>query len=1107
MSLSLVANCTPFFSKKERSRGEEYFRWGKVKELAVDEDSGWATVSGENEYEVHIDWSRPEELKVVCDCPYSADHVTCKHIWATLLALEKRGLAPKDLLEITGILPAGDDDADSEPARADFGRMMKQVAKLATGKSASKPKPAAWQKELKEVASLVTHPVPRLKPQKRRQVVYVIDVPASQESGQLELSLLQQEQKRNGEWGRFSRFAFDDHNRRHFLDGEDGHLLDYLLALSKSSNAYYSSYSYNRELSLPSFALNDLIPRMAATGRMMWGLNAQPPIKPGDLSPVVWDGGAPFRLQVEILADDARQSWRLMGHVVREGETVGLPLDSAVLANEQVVLWPDRLARMDAEGQTPWLDLFRRLKQLEIPYADKKAFLSQLIGLPSLPNVRWPENLQVEEISGAPRAYLRVFKPKYAYGDELHATLSFDYGSMRIPSGNTRDKLFQEQEQRVVVRDRDAEERLANALLSCGAKANRYPHYRTESPYDFTLTSKQLPDIVAALSGDQWTIEAEGLQLRRPGKFSMSVTSGVDWFELEGHCDFDGKLVALPEILAAARKGERFIRLGDGSQGILPQEWLNKYGKFIELAEEKGGKLQFKPTQAMLLDALLAEQGTVNVDRDFAAYRQKLRSFAGIKAAEPPASFTGDLRPYQRDGLGWLEFLKEFQFGGCLADDMGLGKTVQVLALLEERRTRKLDKGEQRLPSLVVVPRSLIFNWQNEAAKFAPQLGVLDFSGTTRKGMWERIAENDVVLMTYGTLIRDIIKLKDQPFDYAILDEAQAIKNSNSQSAKACRLLNARHRLALTGTPIENHLGELWSLIEFLNPGMLGKFTAFAKLADGGKSPEGGAEGRMLISKAVQPIILRRTKQQVLKDLPEKTEQTIVCELSAAERKKYNEIRDFYRASLNQQIDEAGLEKSKIHVLEALLRLRQSACHLGLLDNKLKSGSSAKLDVLLEQVEELIAENHKALIFSQFTELLAIVRQHFDKRGLTYEYLDGKTRDRQKRVNRFQNDPQCPLFLVSLKAGGRGLNLTAADYVFILDPWWNPAVEAQAVDRAHRLGQTKPVFAYRLIAKDTVEEKILELQKTKRDLADSIISEDSSVLKNLTAEDLKLLLS
>jgi len=338
-----------------------------------------------------------------------------------------------------------------------------------------------------------------------------------------------------------------------------------------------------------------------------------------------------------------------------------------------------------------------------------------------------------------------------------------------------------------------------------------------------------------------------------------------------------------------------------------------------------------------------------------------------------------------------------------------------------------------------------------------------------------------------------------------ILDEAQAVKNANTESAKAVRLLFGDNRLAMSGTPIENHLGELWSLFEFLNPGLLGASSAFQ--LNGGALRNPDEDTRKLLAHALRPFILRRTKEQVAQELPAKLEQTIYCEMEPRQRALYNELRLHYRDSLLNRIGSEGMAKSKIQVLEALLRLRQAACHPGLIDKKLAKDPSAKLDVLMDQLREVLDEGHKALVFSQFTSLLALVRDRLKSSGTVYEYLDGKTTDRQARVERFQTDPDCRLFLISLKAGGLGLNLTAADYVFILDPWWNPAVEAQAVDRAHRIGQERPVFAYRLIVRDTVEEKVLQLQESKRNLADAIIGASNSLIRDLRTEDIELLLS
>jgi SNF2 family DNA or RNA helicase len=421
--------------------------------------------------------------------------------------------------------------------------------------------------------------------------------------------------------------------------------------------------------------------------------------------------------------------------------------------------------------------------------------------------------------------------------------------------------------------------------------------------------------------------------------------------------------------------------------------------------------------------------------------------------------------------------------------------------MLEARRS----KAER--PSLVVMPKSLVWNWGQEAARFTPRLKVLAHVGPDRATQAASLTAADLVLTTYGTMRSDIALLREIEFDTVILDEAQAIKNAASESAKAARLLRGDHRLALSGTPIENHIGELWSLFEFLNPGMLGAASAFE---GGTRRGRPSPETLGVLSRALRPFILRRTKEIVAPELPPKHEETILCELEPPQRALYNELRDHYRASLLGKLkpeDSASLGKSKILVLEALLRLRQASCHPGLIDKRRAREASAKLDVLLPRLDEVRAEGHKALVFSQFTSFLAILRARLDAAKIPYQYLDGEVEDRAERVARFQEDPEQSLFLISLKAGGVGLNLTAADYVFILDPWWNPAVEAQAVDRAHRIGQNKRVFVYRLLCRDTVEEKVATLQEAKRGLAESIINASGSLLRELDRETLEMLLS
>jgi SNF2 family DNA or RNA helicase len=396
-----------------------------------------------------------------------------------------------------------------------------------------------------------------------------------------------------------------------------------------------------------------------------------------------------------------------------------------------------------------------------------------------------------------------------------------------------------------------------------------------------------------------------------------------------------------------------------------------------------------------------------------------------------------------------------------------------------------------------------VFNWKREAARFTPDLRVLDHTGGDRRPVSAHFAEHDLVLTTYGTLRRDAEALAAIRFDHIVLDEAQAIKNEASETSRAARRLSADRRLALSGTPVENHLGELWSLLEFLNPGMLGRAASWKAATEGRPDPEAIA----MLGRALRPLMLRRTKAEVAPDLPARQEETWVCELEGPERALYDELRNRFRAELLQTAAATGVATSGTRVLEALLRLRQAACHPGLIDPSRRHERSAKLDALLPELLSLRESGQKALVFSQFRSLLDIVKPQLEAEGLIVAQLDGQTRDREALVQRFQEDPALGVLLISLKAGGVGLNLTAAEYVFVLDPWWNPAAEAQAIDRAHRIGQTKPVFAYRLIARDTVEERIAELQQKKRALADSVIRGDGAPLQGLTVEDLDRLFS
>ncbi len=947
--------------------------------------------------------------------------------------------------------------------------------------------------------------------QQRPALLYVLDAPATLNQNQIVITLARRHRRPGTDRGALKPWwHLPGTAAAARLGGEDRELLD-LLELARApgaSNAPAVAAGPAAELAgtgAPTgtnrYVLrNDLqaqvVERLCRTGRCRLRRTEDEDDPPA----LRWDDGPPWEFWIDIrVADPVARRWTWRGILRRHrGEDRMDLAEPLVLLPGLVVQGVGRAARFDDAGIFLWMARLRHEKEMSLSEVQQDAMLGRLLGDARVGPSRLVEGLFLEEVDLPPQPCLTVRTPRQNWGsDNLVAELEFDYEGARVASFPPGKLAVQTDKRRAIRRDVAVEATAKDRLFDLGFKETK--DFRVD-PGALEISPKKLPGVIPDLVAADWRVEAEGVLYRTASEFKLNVTTGIDWFELAGGVQFGNQQIPLPKLLAAARRGETMIKLDDGSIGMLPEAWLQKYGLLTDVGTVSGDALRFDRAQAGLLDSLLAAQPEIRCDAEFAKVRKQLHAFEGIESLDAPPGFQGSLRPYQQEGLGWLEYLRQFDFGGILADDMGLGKTVQVLALLQRRRARRQGKG----PSLIVVPRSLVFNWLQEAEKFTPRLRVLDYTGSNRHGLRESFGKYDLIVTTYGTMRSDIVELSKITFDYAILDEAQAIKNSESQSAKAARLLQARHRLAMSGTPIENHLGELWSIFEFLNPGMLGTASVFKKHATGAAGQD--EQARYLLARALKPFILRRTKKQVVKDLPDKIEQTLHCDMEPAQRRMYDELLAHYRTTLLRK-DADELRGSKIEVLEALLRLRQAACHPGLIDPTRIDEPAAKLEMLLPQIAEVVDEGHKVLVFSQFTSFLAIVKKRLNEEGLTYEYLDGRTRNREDRVQRFQNDPDCPIFLISLKAGGLGLNLTAAEYVFLLDPWWNPAVEAQAIDRSHRIGQTNNVFAYRLIAKDTVEQKILDLQQKKRELADAILDADKSVLQKLTRDDLEFLLS
>ena len=580
-----------------------------------------------------------------------------------------------------------------------------------------------------------------------------------------------------------------------------------------------------------------------------------------------------------------------------------------------------------------------------------------------------------------------------------------------------------------------------------------------------------------------------------PRNVRVEVSRKKDWFGVEGSCRIGEHEIPLVDLLNAMQQQPvdgGFLEIQPGQWAKISSELRDRLRKLHDNLHQNRRSLEFDMT------ALPVLREFENSEIDFQATKIWHDSVARMESAqaidpEPSAEFKATLRDYQLQGYKWMRRLAEWGVGGCLADDMGLGKTVQALAVLVDRAPAG--------PALVIAPTSVGFNWQREAGRFAPTLRTEQYRETSRQEFLKEVGPGDLVICSYGLALRDADALSQVAWGSLILDEAQNIKNTQSKTARAIRNIPAAWKVALTGTPMENHLGELWSLFRTVSPGLFGSWDRFRQRFAAPIERDQDDERRRALSQVIKPFVLRRTKSDVLKDLPQRTEQNLYVDLSPAERRRYDEMRLAALGELDEIVGLPATQDQRFRILAIMTRLRQMACHLGLVDSAWE-GTSAKLDLLLETLDELRSEGHRTLIFSQFTQYLGLIRRALDAAGVKYEYLDGSTspKNRQEAVDRFQNG-NADAFLISLKAGGTGLNLTGADYVIHMDPWWNPAVEDQATDRAHRLGQTRPVMVYRILARNTIEEQILSLHGDKRNLVASIM-EGTSSAGSLSTSDL-----
>jgi superfamily II DNA or RNA helicase len=696
-----------------------------------------------------------------------------------------------------------------------------------------------------------------------------------------------------------------------------------------------------------------------------------------------------------------------------------------------------------------------------------------------------------------------LIKPKWGYAD------------IEVEGEEPETRIERENEVLVILRKKEEEEKLMEALKALhpkfGGQSNGYFHLNFKEALEKSWFLKFYQQM------QQLNIPVLGMNKLRKFKYNTHVPvleivagRGIDWFDLSIRVSYGELVVPLQDLRKAILGRQEFILLPDGSLGQLPKEWLDKYTMLLKMGQMKEGGIRLPSVHWTLLDESAAAGSRLTADdalrQELEEKRRRLREVTTEKTWPLPVGVQAQLRDYQLGGFQWMCLLDEMGWGGCLADDMGLGKTLQTLSFLQHVVVRYPEETH-----LVICPTSLLYNWEGELKKFVPGLDWHIHYGADRELDEATFRRAHVIITSYGMVRSDIQHFSRWKFGYIILDESQAIKNPGSQVRKAVQQLQSRNRLALSGTPVQNNTFDLYAQMDFLNPGLLGSQDFFRGEFAGPIDRYGDKEAAARLRKLVYPFILRRTKEQVARDLPDKTEMILWCEMGEEQRRIYDSFREHYRERLLERISEEGMAKSSIFILEGLTKLRQICDSPAILRDGEASypNASAKLEELIREIEDLFEAGHKALVFSQFTSMLHLIRVALEERGIAYLYLDGSVpaEARKRAVQQFQEEDTARVFLISLKAGGVGLTLTAADYVYLVDPWWNPAVEQQAIDRSHRIGQVNKVFAYRMICKDTVEEKILQLQEKKKSLAADLVADEAGFVKQLTQEDVAYLFS
>ena len=1067
-------------------------------------------------YEQDIDITGPAAgqtiIRSACNC-YVGE--ACKHVAAALL----EGLARKSA-PYASARPTVDGRKTPQPSRPAATELPMQLA--------------SWLNALEEEAQRGSEEYPK---GQHQRILYVFAPQTRHDGGVpcLELAVQTTRLLKDGSFSQ-SVHAYDPSTALHssspakYLRPSDFRIFRMIVA-TRDRRGYSSSAS----------PLNDdggreLVEAILATGRAFW-LKVDGPTRPGRIH---WDVGDDAEMRLRL---DAGEDFLAFN----AAPPVYIDVKAAQIGVIDLGLAPKLAFRLVAAPPMP----MEHAALLSERMAQKLPALA-----PQAPPLPAPPVLFAEP----PRFALRLMRAElplqhtsapqyYHHGWQVPtepvglARVVFRYGPVDIEMTETKENLTRFRDGRLIEihRDRRAETEALKELRASGfveapkirrRTPNQHAHDFLPDEDDELAWHDALYHDLPRLRKLGWSLEIDAdfpiRMLDGAGDVNANIreSSGIDWLELDLGVTIDGETINLVQPIAAMIGAPGFdIRLFAELEDDGEPLYLEiAAGRFLALPKARlapiiaaiwelacGGALESKDGRLRLTTMDLAglaafEEATLAAGllwrggEKLREMGRRLTASGGLPSVEPPDSFKAVLRPYQAQGVAWLAFLRDLDLGGVLADDMGLGKTVQALAFIA------IEKAAGRLttPALVVAPTSLMANWRREAEKFAPDLKVVTLQGTERKKRFSEIDGADIVLSTYPLISKDHEVLAGRQWTLLFLDEAQTIKNPNAATTRLIRSLNARTRFCLTGTPLENHLGELWSIFAFALPGFLGDLTSFTQAFRTPIEKKGNTERRRLLAKRVKPFLLRRTKAEVASDLPPKTEIIESVEIEAAQRDIYESIRLSMHEKVRAAIATKGFSRSRIVILDALLKMRQCCCDPRLLKisaRALAKAGSAKLERLTQMLEELVEENRRVLVFSQFTSMLDLIRPELEQRGISYSLLTGDTRDRAGAINDFQ-DGRTSVFLVSLKAGGVGLNLTAADTVILYDPWWNPAVEDQAIDRAHRIGQDKPVFVHKLVVSGTIEEKMAALKEKKRALAQSLFDHDGTPTLAMTEADL-----